>query len=136
MKSDPYETLGVAPGASMDELRRALREKARLFHPDVNPAAAAYFSEVTAAYETLMTQAKRSKRVAKPSPVLPQIGQGNALTIPGSPTANKSGLSTAILTGLGLFAVVAAADRWAPYDSSVGRNRDRHTGKFRRGYLA
>lgn len=136
MKSKPHEILGVAPGASVDELRRALREKARHFHPDVNPAAADYFSKVTAAYETLIAQVERSKSAAKPAPAAPPISHGNALAIRQSPKTNKSGLGATLVAGLGLFAVVAAASRWAPYDPSVGRNRDRHTGKFRRGYLA
>ncbi len=35
MKFDPYRILGISPGADIEEIRRAFREKARRFHPDL-----------------------------------------------------------------------------------------------------
>jgi molecular chaperone DnaJ len=61
-KRDYYEVLGVSRGASETEIKRAFRERARKFHPDVNKAAdaEARFKEVNEAYEVLSDQRKRA----------------------------------------------------------------------------
>ena len=54
---DPYRVLGVSPNASEDEIKKAYRELARKYHPDVNngsAAAEAKFKEVNEAYSTIM----------------------------------------------------------------------------------
>ena len=55
---DPYRTLGLAPGASADEIRRAYRQLAKANHPDsAGEAALPRFLAIQTAYEMLITGA-------------------------------------------------------------------------------
>jgi len=61
---DLYETLGVARGASKDEIKKAYRKLARQYHPDANPGDASAedrFKEVQAAYDVLSDPDKRKQ---------------------------------------------------------------------------
>jgi curved DNA-binding protein len=61
---DYYETLGVARTATPDEIKKAFRKLARLYHPDVakNKASGeAKFKEINEAYEVLSDPAKRQR---------------------------------------------------------------------------
>ncbi len=61
MKKDFYETLGVAKGASKDEIKKAFHKMAHKFHPDKNKGDDKKFKEVNEAYQTLSDDQKRAK---------------------------------------------------------------------------
>jgi molecular chaperone DnaJ len=58
-KRDYYEVLGVAKGASADEIKKAFRKKAVELHPDKSNGDEAKFKEVNEAYEVLGNEQKR-----------------------------------------------------------------------------
>ena len=63
-KRDYYEVLGVQKGASADEIKKAFRQMAKKYHPDMNPGdkeAEAKFKEVNEAYEVLSDDQKRAQ---------------------------------------------------------------------------
>lgn len=54
-----YSILGVTPDSSDAEIKAAYRRLARKFHPDVNPAGAEMFKDMSEAYDTLSDYKKR-----------------------------------------------------------------------------
>jgi DnaJ-class molecular chaperone len=62
--ANPYETLGVAPSASQDDIRKAYRKAAKETHPDLNPGkpeAEKRFKDINAAYDIVGDADKRKR---------------------------------------------------------------------------
>lgn len=64
MEKDPHIVLGVSPGATKEEIKRAYRKKAKEYHPDLHPddpAAAEKMNEVNQAYDRLTNPEKYAR---------------------------------------------------------------------------
>jgi hypothetical protein len=61
--NDYYEILGIQSTASIDDIKKAYRKKARLYHPDINPDPDAkdHFISITEAYEFLIANYQKIK---------------------------------------------------------------------------
>lgn len=65
MIDDPYRVLGLSPGASPEEIKKAYRKKAKEYHPDLHPddpAAVQKMNEINEAYDMLQNPEKYKAR--------------------------------------------------------------------------
>ena len=55
-RNNYYHILGISPDSTVEQIKKAYREKARIYHPDVNtaPDATEMFISITEAYEFLI----------------------------------------------------------------------------------
>ncbi len=61
---DFYILLGIEPGATLNDVKRAYKRLARRYHPDINPGdrmAASQFRQIAEAYETLSDPDRRRR---------------------------------------------------------------------------
>jgi molecular chaperone DnaJ len=61
MAKDFYEVLGVARGATTEEIKKAYRKLAHKYHPDKGGGSEEKFKEINQAYQVLSDQAKRQQ---------------------------------------------------------------------------
>jgi hypothetical protein len=61
--TDQFEILGLPVNSSIEEVKKAYRKKARLYHPDINPSPDAkdLFISITEAYEFLIANHEKIK---------------------------------------------------------------------------
>jgi curved DNA-binding protein len=96
---DYYAALGVAKGASQEEIKRAYRKLARKFHPDVSKVAnaEARFKEVAEAHEALIDPERRTAydevaaRHARGESFDPQPGWNSGFETGGRGAASAAG---------------------------------------------
>jgi molecular chaperone DnaJ len=82
-----YDVLGVQPGASQDEIKKAYKRLARKYHPDVNPgdkSAEEKFKEVNRAFEILSDDDKRRDYEQQSYRQWSPPGAGNGGRAPGT----------------------------------------------------
>lgn len=68
MIDDPHKILGVSPDASQDEIKKAYRQMAKKYHPDLHPNdpdAAKQMNDINEAYDMLMNPDKYAARRAQ-----------------------------------------------------------------------
>ena len=123
---DYYEVLGVSRSADGKELKRAYRQLARKYHPDVNkePGAEQKFKEISNAYEVLSDDQKKQIYDRFGEDGL-KGGMGGMGGMGGDPFSNPFDLFESFFgggMGEGRWAAWAASDRVATVRRRVTTN--------------
>ena len=77
MTKEYYQWLGLSDTANQDEIKKAYRQKAKIFHPDTATGNEAEFKKINEAYETLGDPAKRAEYDNPVQQFRFQAGAGN-----------------------------------------------------------
>jgi molecular chaperone DnaJ len=87
MNQDPYQLLGLPVGATEEEVSKAYRKLAKVYHPDVNhgsPEAAKKMSEINAAYSAIKGGRAGQGQAGEGGPGAQGQGSGGANSYGGS----------------------------------------------------
>jgi molecular chaperone DnaJ len=108
MAHDYYEVLGIDRSASKEDVKKAFRQLARQYHPDVNKSsdAEARFKEINEAYEVLSDDDKRSRYDR-----FGAAGVGNGSGFPGAGAAGFGGFEEIFEDFFNSFGGRASASR-------------------------
>ncbi len=115
MKKDYYAILGVSKGATPDEIKKAYRKKALLYHPDKNqgnPSSETRFKEVSEAYEVLSDETKRK--------TYDQYGEEGLKGFGAGGSAGFSSMEEALRTFMGAFGGSMGGGGESIFDSFFG----------------
>lgn len=109
---DPFTVLGVAPGATPDEVAAAYRELAKAWHPDRRGEdGEERMAEINVAYELLRAGAHHEGRSRATPPPAPERGKGAGLS-----DAVRRALGAELLDALAVgehVRLVTPASTWA-----------------------
>jgi hypothetical protein len=109
---DPFTVLGVAPGATPDEVAAAYRELAKAWHPDRRGGDGdERMAEINVAYELLRAGAHHDGRSRAAPPPAPERGKGAGLS-----DAVRRALGAELLDALAVgehVRLVTPASTWA-----------------------
>src|SRR3954452_24801337 len=127
-KPDLYKVLGLAKGASAEEIKKAHRKLVRQYHPDRNPGdadAERRFKEVQAAYDVLSDPEKRKQYDRGTGPFA--TGAGGVVLRPTGFSSLFHTLSSALSPPLSARAAAPPARRRTNRKPPTQRGRDLET---------
>src|SRR6202035_1177348 len=130
---DYYAILGLARGASEDDIKKAYRRLARKYHPDVSKEAGAEekFKEIAEAYQTLKDPEKRAAydQLGAPPPARNssrrRAGSSSTAGRPSRPMISICPICSHICAAVGSAAARAGAGRAWRCPATTMRSRSR-----------